>query len=53
MLSEKAVQEFRDLYKSEFGIELSLEDATEKAYRLIGFYKAVFREPPANQENEK
>jgi hypothetical protein len=41
MISEKAVQEFRDLYKAEFGIELSLEEATDKANNLIGLYKVV------------
>ncbi len=39
MLSDKAIQEFRD--KKEFGVELTWEDATDKAHALIGLYKAV------------
>jgi len=40
-LDEKALMEFIELYKKEYGISLSKEQAVEYAGRLIRFVKAV------------
>lgn len=54
MLSEEAISEFRGLYKTQFGVELTLDDATQLAYRLLGLYKAVLGSPQQSKEpNER
>ena len=34
-LSKKAIEEFRELYKKEYGIDITYEFATEEAERLM------------------
>ena len=46
MLSDEAVKEFQKLYKAQFGIELTWQDAAEKALRLLRLYKVVCRDLP-------
>ena len=41
MLPKKAVEEFKKIYKKSYGVELSDEEATDKANRLVNLYKAV------------
>jgi hypothetical protein len=42
MLPKKAVEEFKEIYKKSYGVELSDEEATDKANRLVNLYKAVY-----------
>lgn len=42
MLPGEAIEEFRAIYKKEYGEELSKEDAREKAERLFRLVKAVY-----------
>ncbi len=42
MLSEKALKEFREIYRKKFGKDLSEKDALNKALRLLNLYKAVY-----------
>lgn len=42
MISRKSLRKFQELYKKEFGIELSNEEALEKAVRLIELYRFVY-----------
>ncbi len=42
MVSEKALEEFREIYRKKFGKELSEKDALDKALRLLNLYKAVY-----------
>lgn len=42
ILSQEALAEFRALYKTHYGIELSDEEAGKAASWLIGMYKAVY-----------
>jgi hypothetical protein len=46
MLSKQAVDEFKALYKKEFGEELSDSEAHEKGLRLINLIKAVYKPIP-------
>lgn len=39
--TEQEIAAFRELYKKHFGKEISLEEATKKATRLVLFVKAV------------
>lgn len=41
MLSKQAIVEFQHLYKKEFGLELSFEEAAEQANNLLQLYKIV------------
>ncbi len=41
MLSKQAVEEFRTIYRNQYGKELSFADATKQANSLIRLYKAV------------
>lgn len=43
MLSEDALQEFKALYKEEFGEELSDDKATELAINLLTMFDHVYR----------
>ena len=42
MLPKKAIEEFKKIYKKSYGIELSDEEITDKANRLVNLYKAVY-----------
>ena len=42
MLPKNAIEEFKKIYKKSYGVELSDEDATNKANRLVNLYKAVY-----------
>ena len=42
MLPQKAIEEFRRIYKKSYGVELSNEEAADKANRLVNLYKAVY-----------
>ena len=41
MLSEQAIEEFRAIYRNQYGIELPLSEATKQASNLIRLYKTV------------
>jgi len=41
MLTKEAIEEFRDVYYREFGIRLSMTEATEQASNLIRLFKSV------------
>jgi hypothetical protein len=41
MLSQEAITEFQKLYKENYGIELSLEEASLRAHALINLYGAI------------
>jgi hypothetical protein len=41
MLSEQAIEEFRTIYRNQYGMELSFADATKQASNLIRLYKTV------------
>ncbi len=42
MLSQKALQEFKNIYQEKFGKELSEKDTLDKALRVLNLYKAVY-----------
>jgi hypothetical protein len=52
MLSQKAVEEFKKLYKEHYGEELNNFIASEAANRLIRLFDAVYRPIPKAQEEE-
>lgn len=52
MLSDEAVEEYRQIYKKEYKVELSKEEAREQAERLIGLFKVIYAPIPKAGEQE-
>lgn len=52
MITEKALKEFKEIYKKEFNVALSDQDALEKATRLLNLIKAVYK-PRTKEGYEK
>ena len=46
MITEKALKEFKLIYKKEFNVDLSDQDALEKATQLLNLMKAVYDHIP-------
>ena len=52
MLSTQAINEFKQLYKTEFGIELTQKETANRANNFIKLYGLLSGLSP-NNENEK
>lgn len=58
MLPQQAIQEFKELYKKRYGVELSDEEASGRANRLFNLYKVTYMpksiiEPVPPSKNNK
>jgi len=57
MISEESLEKFKELYKKEFGEELSDQVALDKATRLLNLYRAVYApdliEPELKKQKKK
>ena len=51
VLSDEDILKFQALYKSEFGIEISKNDAYEKGIKLLRLMSAVYK-PMTEKEHE-
>jgi len=45
VLPKKAIEEFKRVYKKSYNIELTDEEAGDKANRLVRLYQAVYSDP--------
>ena len=45
MLPQKAIEEFKKIYRKCYNIELTNEEATLKANNLVRLYQAVYTDP--------
>lgn len=52
VLTDEDIAKFQALYKSEFGMEISKEDAYEKGIKLFRLMSAVYK-PMTEQEYER
>ena len=54
MLPKEAIKEFKQIYRQEFGVDLSEEEAQRRANNLMAFYRAVLEEdqPGAIKKSE-
>jgi len=43
MISKESLDEFKKIYKEEFGEEISNEEALEKAINLLNLFNAIYR----------
>lgn len=50
MLSKKAIDEFKAIYKKEFNEDLSYEEALEKGTKLINLFKVIYSPIPKKKE---
>lgn len=46
MLSQKAIDEFKTIYKEEFGEDLSDQEALDLSTRTINLFKVIYRPIP-------
>ncbi|MBD3245288.1 MAG: hypothetical protein GF335_04855 [Candidatus Moranbacteria bacterium] len=49
MLTEQEIRQFRDLWQSRFGEEISDEKAKEEGLKLVRLVEAVYK--PVNKQN--
>ena len=52
VLTDADIEKFQALYRSEFGMEISAEEAYEKGIKLVRLMSAVYR-PMAKEQFEK
>ena len=52
-LSKKAIKEFKDIYKREFGKNISDEEAQEKGQSLLSLFKIIYHIIPTEKNDEK
>ena len=45
-LSNKAIQEFKEIHKKEFGEDLSNEEAQEMGENLLDLFRVIYRPIP-------
>lgn len=43
-LTKEEINEFKDIYKAEFSVELSDEEAAEAAHQVLGLVKLLIKE---------
>lgn len=46
MISKEQLEKFKEIYKNQFGEELSDQDALEKATKLLNMMKVIYRPLP-------
>ena len=51
-LSKEAVREFKEIYKKEFGEEISDQEALEKATNLLMLFNVIYRPIPKKDEKD-
>jgi len=53
MLSDKAIKEYKEIYKKKFGKDISDAEAREQGERLLGFYKILFKQAETDLRRKK
>ncbi|MBU3922995.1 hypothetical protein KJ684_02035 [Patescibacteria group bacterium] len=51
-LSKEAIDEYKDIYKKEFGEEISDEEAKEQGTKLLSLFKIIYRPIPEDYDIE-
>ena len=51
-LSKEAIKEFKEIYKKEFGEEISDREAYDKASNLLRLFEAVYKPIPKDKQQE-
>ena len=50
ILSDEAIQEFKEIYKRDYGVDLSDGDAYEQAHRCFNMMQAIYRPIPGKDD---
>jgi len=50
-LSRETIEEFRKIYKQEFGEDITDKEAYDKFLRLVNLLRVVLKEPSPNARN--
>ncbi|MBP9781084.1 hypothetical protein KBC89_00320 [Candidatus Woesebacteria bacterium] len=46
MLSHDAITEFQEMYKAELGVEITYEEASERAEKFLHLFRTVYQPMP-------
>ncbi len=49
MIPKESVEEFKQMYKKKFGVEIGDEEASFRANNLVNLYKAVYGDSLDNE----
>ena len=49
MLSRKAIVEYQEIYKKEFGTEISYAEALEQGTKLLSLMRVIYRPIPTGE----
>ena len=49
-MNQESLKEFTEIYKKEFGVELSDREALEKALSLASLFRAIYRPIPIHKQ---
>jgi hypothetical protein len=52
-ISQKALEEFKDIWRKQFGEEISDKDAYEEAICLLRLFKVIYRPLPTKNKKEQ
>ena len=52
MLSKKAISEFKEIWKAEYGQDLSDKEVLDKATRFLTLFKTVYRPIPISTDGK-
>lgn len=50
---KRAIEQFREIWKDEFGYEISLDVARANAERLLSLFKFAVSDPPLSLQKDK
>ena len=50
MLSTQAIEKYKEIYKAEFGVDLTIEEAAEQAQRFLNLARIVMQPMPKHME---
>jgi len=51
-LSQKAIEEYKEIYKMEFGEEITDQEAYEQASNLLRLFQVIYRPLPEKKESD-
>jgi len=52
VVSKEALEEFKEIYRKEYGKDISDDEAMDLAVNLLGLFKCIYRSLPKNTRKE-
>jgi len=53
MIPNEAINEFKEIFKRHYNIELSDQEANEKAVKVLGLFKVIYKPIPKQNIDNK